>query len=460
MDQDVQKQTGEKLIRIVMFTLALSAMSVLMFNFVLPEISEAFDLTTAQVSWVTSSYALIYGLGTVIYGKLADRYKLKNLLTFGLLFFALGSLIGFASQTFWMVLAARCLQAVGAAAIPATAMLIPLRYFPPDRRGSAMGMAFVGLAVGSALGPVISALIVSIAHWRWLFCIPLFILITLPFYRKYLGDENGSAGKLDWVGGSLLAAAVTLLLLSVTSGAWSFAIGGLLAIVLFIFRIRHVSEPFVEPKLFTNKSYTISLIIAFLISGIGFSLYFLSPLLLSHVYQLPPGWIGFAMVPAAAASAFLGRRGGMMADSKGNPFLFFVASGLLLTSFVLLSTFTGSHAVFIAVFLIFGNVGQTFIMIAMSNSVSMTLPAGQAGVGMGLLSMLNFVAGGMAAGVYGKVVDLGSDVHWNPANFYPNGVVYSNIFLVLAALQAGILLFYYFQFGKAPIIHSNFVENK
>jgi DHA2 family metal-tetracycline-proton antiporter-like MFS transporter len=86
MEKEVSQQTGEKLMRIVMFTLVLSAMSVLMFNFVLPEISKAFDLTTAQVSWVTSSYALIYGIGTVIYGKLADRYKLKNLLTFGLLF--------------------------------------------------------------------------------------------------------------------------------------------------------------------------------------------------------------------------------------------------------------------------------------------------------------------------------------------------------------------------------------
>jgi hypothetical protein len=76
--------------------------------------------------------------------------------------------------------------------------------------------------------------------------------------------------------------------------------------------------------------------------------------------------------------------------------------------------------------LIFGNIGQTFIMIAMSSSISMTLPKGQAGVGMELLSMLNFIAGGMASGVYAKVVDLGSDVHWNPANIYPNGIILTN----------------------------------
>ena len=60
----------------------------------------------------------------------------------------------------------RCLQAVGAGAIPATAVIIPVRYFASERRGKALGMMATGLALGGALGPVISALIVSVAQWR------------------------------------------------------------------------------------------------------------------------------------------------------------------------------------------------------------------------------------------------------------------------------------------------------
>ncbi|MBS4193000.1 MFS transporter [Bacillus sp. FJAT-49705] len=450
MEKNIQMHAGKKLIRVLMFTLVISSMSVLMFNFVLPEISKEFELTTSQVSWVTSSYSLIYGIGTVIYGKLADRFQLKNLLTIGLLFFAFGSLIGLASNTFWMVLVARCLQSVGAAAIPATAMLIPLRYFPPEQRGSAMGTVFVGLAIGSALGPVISALIVSVANWRWLFCIPLFSLLTLPFYRQYLQNEEGQrSGQFDWIGGILLATTITFLLLGITNESWLFSIFGLLALVLFLIRIRSVSEPFVQPELFKNNNYTLGLLIAFLISGIGFSLQFLSPLLLAQVQQLQPGWVGFAMVPAAVASAVLGRMGGKLADFRGNSYLFFVASGLLLACFILLSTFTGVSPVLIAIFLIFGNVGQTFIMIALSNSVSITLKKEQQGVGMGLFSMVNFIAGGVASGVYGKLVDLGSNVLWNPLNVTPNGSIYSNIYLVLIALLIGILLFSYFQLARS-----------
>lgn len=450
MEKEVQQQTGEKLMLILMFTLIISAMSGLMFNIVLPDISKEFNLSISQVSWFSSAYALIYAIGTVTYGKLADSYKLKNLLTFGLILFAIGSLVGLVSQTFWLALVGRCLQAMGAAAIPATAMLIPVRYIAPDRRGSALGIAAVGLAIGSALGPVISALIVGVAHWRWLFCIPLLILITLPFYRKYLKDEKqGVFEKFDWFGGGLLAVAVALFLLGVTNGTWWFMIGGVLALVFFIARIRTVADPFVQPKLFENKEYILVLTLAFLINGIGFSLYFLSPLLLSQVHQLTSSWIGFAMVPAAVASAILGRKGGKLADLKGNSHLFFVASGSLLTCFVLLSTFTGSSPFFIAMFLIFGNVGQSFMLIAMSNSISRTLPKEQVGVGMGLFSMMNFIAGGMATGVYSWVVDIGSDVLWNPLNNNPNGFIYSNIFFVLTALHVVILLFYYFQYGRA-----------
>ncbi|WP_456238669.1 hypothetical protein [Paenibacillus puerhi] len=63
--------------------------------------------------------------------------------------------------------------------------------------------------------------------------------------------------------------------------------------------------------------------------------------------------------------------------------------------------------------------------------------------------MLNFVSGAIAASVYAKMVDQGAGIHWNSANSHPAASVYSNIYLVLAALHAGILLIYYLQFGRA-----------
>lgn len=449
MPENAVHPNGIKLMRILAFTLVLSSMSATMFNIVLPDISAEFHLNFSQVSWVSSSYILVYAIGSVMYGKLADSYKLKNLLVFGLGLFAVGSIAGLAAHAFWTVLLGRILQAAGSSVIPATAMILPIRYFPPESRGRALGISATGLAIGGALGPVVAAFLASSLDWRWLFCVSLLVLFTLPYYRKYLGDERGTGGKIDWLGGLLLGGAAACLLLSVTRGSWLPAAGSLLLFALFLIRIRFAAEPFIQPRLFRNPQYATGLGLAAIIAGAGYSIPFLTPQLLSDVHHLASGWIGLAMVPAAAVSAMVGRRGGKLADTRGNAFLFGLSSAGLLLCFALLSAWSGLSPSFVAIVLVVGNVGQMFMMLAMNNTMSRTLPKDQTGVGMGLLSMVNFLAGAVSTSVYGSIVDSGSSVSWNPLNPYRDSFVYGNIYLTLTLLQAAILIAYRLRFAKA-----------
>ncbi|MGN7358010.1 MFS transporter [Paenibacillus sp. SAF-054] len=437
-----QSHQAMKLIRLLACTLVISVMSAGMFNVVLPQIREEFHLTLSQVSWMTSVYTLIYAIGTVIYGKLADQYRLKQLLTVGLLVFAAGSVMGLVSTTFGMVIAGRALQAAGAAVIPATSTLIPVRYFPVEKRGTALGMTAVGLAIGNALSPVVSALVASVADWRWLFCIPLLSLLLLPWYRRYLNDDKGAAGQVDWPGAILLGAGVGMLLFGLSEEKWLLLTGGVAAFILFALRIRSVREPFIQPLLLKNKRYMVYLLATFLLTGISFTLIFLSPLLLAEEQRLSSGWIGLTLVPAAIASALLGQKGGRVADARGVSFLFHIASALLLSCFALMSIFAGAPPILIAIILILGNVGQSFMNITLASSASKTLPKEQAGVGMGMFAMMNFIAGSVAVAVSGKVIDMGAGFKWNPLNYTtgPGGLIYSNIFLVLAFVHIVILI--------------------
>ncbi|WP_062049036.1 MFS transporter [Bacillus sp. JCM 19034] len=441
------KKSNETLLIVVMLTLTLSSMSILLFNLVLPLIREEFQLTSSQVSWVTSSYTLLYGIGTAIYGKLADRYKLKYLLTFGLVLFCLASLLGFFSTSYWLLLVARCMQAIGAAAIPAAATLIPIRYYPVEQRGKAMGTVFAGLALGSALGPITSALVVSVLDWRWLFTIPMLLVLTLPFYLKLLGDEQTTQSKIDWFGGALLALTVAQLLLTVTIHV-GWLIGAVVSLVCFILRIRAAKHPFVQPMLFQNREYSFYLMLAFIVTGIGYSLFFTTPLFLAEVHALDASIIGLVMVPAAAVTALLNRHGGKLADKKGPTVLFFVASSLLFSCYFLLSTFIDSNVWFIACFLILGYVGQSFMGIVMSRTVSLTLPDKQAGVGMGLLMMQNFIAGSIAIAVYSRIIDVEASRLWNPFSSSLAGFIYSNLFLGLAILCAVVFVIYRYHLQK------------
>jgi DHA2 family metal-tetracycline-proton antiporter-like MFS transporter len=176
------KTTGEKLLVVLFFTLILSVMNATMFNVALPDIRSEFGLTSAEVGWVLSGFIVVYAIGSVTYGKLADQFPLKKLLTFGLIILAVGSLFGLFATSFWMVMVGRILQSIGASVIPAVAMLIPVRYFPVERRGRALGVVATGLATGTAIGPIVAGLISSQLDWRYMFLLPMLLIGVLPFY--------------------------------------------------------------------------------------------------------------------------------------------------------------------------------------------------------------------------------------------------------------------------------------
>ncbi|MEC0245855.1 MFS transporter [Paenibacillus chitinolyticus] len=445
----IQKNNGELLLGILVFTLIISVMNATMFNVVLPTISKQFQLSPSQVSWIITSYMIVYAIGSVTYGKLTDRYSLKNLLTFGLLLFAIGSVVGLVAIQYWMVIVGRIVQAAGASVIPAIAMIVPVRYFSPERRGRALGTVAIGYAIGLAIGPIIAGVVSSTWNWRVLFVISLLSLLTLPIYRKYLDDEKRVVSKMDFIGGSLLAGTVAILLLALTNENIWLVLAGTISFVFFLLRIRYASAPFINPAIFRNKPFSYGLIITFVMVGISFAIPFITPQLLSSVHHLSPVFIGMVMLPSALMAAFLGRRGGKLADEKGNPILVYTAAALLIIGFICLSSVVGMSPVFIAIFLIFGVLGQSFMQIAMSNTVSRTLSKEHIGVGMGLFSMITFISSAASTAAIGKVLDSGtSTVRLNPIPQNSTTFVYSNIFLALAVLVAVMAALYYVQFGR------------
>lgn len=413
-NHSVQKNKGELLVGLLVFTLIISVMNATMFNIVLPNISKQFQISSSQASWIITGYMIVYAIGSVTYGKLTDRYSLKNLLTFGLLLFAIGSVTGLVASEYWMVIVGRVVQAAGASVIPAISMIVPVRYFTSERRGRALGTVAIGFSLGLAFGPIIAGVVSSTWNWRVLFVISLLSLLTLPMYRKYLDDEKGVSRKMDYIGGILLAGTIAILLLALTNGSVWLALGGILIFIFFVLRIRYTPNPFINPAIFRNKPFSFGLIITFVMIGIGFAFPFITPQLLSSVNHLSP-----------------------------------TAAALLIIGFLSLSSVVGMSPVFIAIFLIFGVLGQSFMQIAMSNTVSRTLSKENIGVGMGLFSMVTFIATATSTAVIGKILDLGtSTIHLNPIPQNSATFVYRNIFLTLPILIVAVAALYYVQFRR------------
>ncbi|KAA8783615.1 MFS transporter [Paenibacillus amylolyticus] len=443
--------TGKEtvLLRVLVFTLIISVMNGMMFNVVLPVIGDQFERSASETSWIVTGYLIVYAVGTVTYGKLTDRYSIKHLITFGLLLLAAGSAMGILSTSFFMIILARLIQAAGAAVIPALAMIIPVRYFPPNKRGQALGTSAIGIALGSALGPIVAGFVSSALNWKFLFAIPLLSLLTLPFYRKCLNDEKRVYEKMDYLGGILLAVSIGAILLALTQMNLWYLLLGFVVLALFILRILHAASPFVQPAVFCNRSYTWGMIISFVLVACGFSIPFIIPQLLTHVYDAYPALTGLIMLPSALIAALLGRRGGKLADEKGNVYLIYTASTMLAIGFICLSFVAGVSLFFVSSCLVLAVLGQSYMQIALSNTIAQTLSKEQVGIGMGLLSMFNFIAASVSTTVLGKVIDGGAQqMHFNPFISLSSAFVYSNLFIVLALLVVVMTFVYRWHFDR------------
>lgn len=423
----------DKLLKTLMFVLVFSVMNAFIFNVALPIIRDEFSLSESNVSWILSSYMMFYAIGNVVYGKLADYISLSRLLSFGLLLLAFGSIFGIFAVEFWMVIVSRILQAVGAAVIPTMSMVIPARFFSIEERGRALGTIAVGMALGTALGPIVSGVISEFSNWRILYALSILPLFSIPMFKRYLPKTSTSTPQLDYIGAGLLSITVALLLLAITQIHLTYLFIALLLLVIFLVHSHRHPHPFVSLTLFKNLPYSLTLIVTFLTASLLFALTFAMPLLLHDVHHLSQLKIGLVLFPSAIIAALLGKRGGRLADKKGNTYLFYLSTSLLAFCYVLLAIFVESTFIFwIAIILIFGNVGATFIRVALSNAISRTLPKDSIGIGMGFFSMLNFIAGAVATTSIGVLIEKEVTIFDSVSFIHSNAAVgYSNIFILL-----------------------------
>ncbi|MCI3926365.1 MFS transporter [Paenibacillus sp. TRM 82003] len=411
-------------------------MNVTMFNIAIPSIATEFGLLYSEVSWVTTGYSIIYAVGSLTYGKLADRFPMKRLISQGIVLFCIGSLIGFFAHSYAMLLFGRFVQSAGASAIPAIAMLIPARLVPPAQRGRALGTIASTIAFASGIGPIVGGVITGAVSWNYLFLISLGTLLTVPLFLKWLPSETVRHGTYDGVGAGLLGGAVVALLLTVTNFTWWLPLLSAALFVGFGLWIRRAKDPFIQPRLFANRSYAAALLIVFLSGAAAFGIMMMIPTMLTHVNGISATAVGLTMFPAAMAAALLGRTGGKLADKRGNGFVVGIAMASILAGLLLLSSGSGHIALWVTAGMAFVSVGFSFMQASLTNHVSGLLPRDQTGIGMGTFTLTNFLSGSVSGAVTMRALDgLDGSVLLNPLSV-EGASAFSNVFLGMAAVAA------------------------
>lgn len=188
----------------------LSSLDLFIVNIAFPDIRAAFPGTDlGQMSWILNGYTVVFAAFLALAGRLADRIGHKRIFLVGLAVFTLASVACAGAPSVWSLVAARTVQAVGAALVMPTSLSLLLTAHPPERRSRAVGAwASIG-AVAAALGPPLGGLLVQ-ASWHWVFLVnvPVGVVALVAGARALRESDLERTGMPDLLGALALVVGI------------------------------------------------------------------------------------------------------------------------------------------------------------------------------------------------------------------------------------------------------------
>ncbi len=162
----------------------------------LPEILREFDVEIASVAWVITSFNLVLAL-VAVPAALIGRRRPREVCAVGLLVFAAASLACALAPSFEVLVAARCVQAIGGAAVVCAALELLPRTTGSEARAVA-AWATAG-ALGAAIGPALGGALTEAISWQAIFIAQTpAALLAIPVLR---GPSPTAGGRRSPPGG-------------------------------------------------------------------------------------------------------------------------------------------------------------------------------------------------------------------------------------------------------------------
>lgn len=238
----------------------------------LPALAADLQPTSSQALWIMDAYGFLIAGFLITMGTLGDRIGRRKLLLIGAMAFAAASVIAAFSTSATMLIAARAaLGVAGATLMPSTLALISNLFTDPRQRALGIGIWATMWGIGYALGPVVGGLLLEWFWWgaAFLIAVPVVILLLLlaPFLLpEYRAPESG---RLDLP--SVLLSLIAMLPFvygikqmaksSVTLDVIVSLLVGVLFAWVFIKRQRRLADPLLDLSLFSNRAFSVALIV-------------------------------------------------------------------------------------------------------------------------------------------------------------------------------------------------------
>ncbi|ADU10853.1 MDR family MFS transporter [Micromonospora aurantiaca] len=358
----------------------------------LPKIIGALNGSQTQYTWVVTATLLTATATTPIWGKLADLFNKKLLIQIAIVVFLVGSVAAGFAQSAGQLIAARAFQGIGVGGLQALVQVAIAAMIPPRERGRYNGYLGGVMALATVGGPLLGGLIVDTSWlgWRWCFFVgvpvaaaALFLLqitLNLPTVRR----DNV---KIDYLGATLIAAGVSVLLIWISfvddSFAWvswqtgAMVGGSVLLLALAVWVEARAAEPVVPLHIVRERTTALAILGSL---AVGMAM-FGGAVFLGQYFQIGRGYspteAGLLTIPMMAGVLISSIVAGRMITATGKikPYIVF-GSVVLVIGFAMLGTIdheTSLVFVGLAMFIVGVGVGMTMqnLVLAVQNTVAL-----------------------------------------------------------------------------------------
>ncbi|MGA2675329.1 MAG: MFS transporter [Methanobacterium sp.] len=355
-----------KILLVLFIGVLMGAIDIAIVGPALPAIKNYFNIDNRNLVWIYTIYVLFFMIGTPLMAKLSDRQGRRFIYLLDVSLFGLGSFITASSPSLNILLIGRAIQGLGAGGIFPVASAFIGDTFPPEKRGSALGIIGAVFGISYLIGPLLGGLLIGYG-WQWLFVVnlPVAVLVII-LGAKFLPKSSKKMEKIfDWKGMLLLAVSFSSLAYGINQintqyffnsiysiKVWPFLLISILLLLIFVKVEEKARDPIIRTSLFRSREVSLTSIIsvftglneaglvfipAFAIAAFGFDNSQASLMLLPVVVSIAIGAPVMGRILDKTGSKVLMITGGLMLtigliifESLGYYFFYFILSGIFI----------------------------------------------------------------------------------------------------------------------------------
>jgi DHA2 family multidrug resistance protein len=373
-------------------------------NVALPYMQGSLSASIDQVNWVLTSYIVASAIFTAPVGWLATRFGRKKLFLVCATGFTFASMLcGLAHSIEQMVLF-RLMQGVFGAGLIPLSQSVMLDAYPPEDRGSAMGIWGMGVMLGPIMGPTIGGWLTETYSWHWVFLINLPIgIVTVLGLMAFMDETDAQTDlRFDWLGFVALTVGIGALQLVFDRGEQQGWFGSteiiaeaVIAVIGFYYFFAHsltTSQPFIRFELFKDRNFAGSCVFMVILGMTVFSTMALSTIFLQNVIGYPVLSAGL-MMAARGAGTMVGMLGvGRLLKLFEARSLMFVGMGMTAATMYAMVGFTNmTPGSTIVVVTMVQGLGMGLVFVPLSTVAFTTLPGHLRTDGTAILTLVRNV---------------------------------------------------------------------